>query len=210
MKVQQINQANCYAKKPMKSRVNVKSKPINFNGYDSIMRDIILRDLPNFMDANSAYFKAYNELLNSSGARRGRFFNTLSEIGLYNPTHLVDSLCKPIGELSSPLRDVILDTKGKLNEPLLTLSKDVGLFIGNYGKIGFFNSIFNLQDAANDIRIILQNGPNQEFVVSRYKKSGYKVEQRIGNSVTESTFPYYNRSSKKQYNMGDTHVPVGP
>ena len=210
MKVQQINQANYYAKKPIKSRVDVKSKPINFNGYDSIMQDIILRDLPNFMEANSAYFKAYNELLKSSGARRGRFFNTLSEIGLHNPTHLVDSLCKPIGELSSPLRDVILDTNGKLNEPLLTLSKDVGLFIGNYGKRGFFNSIFNLQDAASDIRIILQNGHNQEFVVSRYKKSGYKVEQRIGNSVTESMFPYYNRSSKKKFNMGDTHVPVGP
>ncbi len=214
MRVQQVNQFSYNTNKPLRSRVNstqAMNEPISFRGYESVLSEIISMDLPNIRVVNNAFYKALRALLNSPNATKGRYFKTLMVDNITGVDSIIEPLRKPLSEMSSGMRDIVIDTKDKYQEPLITIGKDKGLYIRNVGKIGFWNDMFESQNAKNDIRVVLCNGSNQEFVVSKSKKSGQlQVKQTSGNYTTESTYDLFSRSSRKTTDMGATHVPVGP
>ncbi len=212
MKVQQINHQG-YDVKPLISRVNskqVKTTQISFKGYESALREIISMDFANVVEVKDAYERVFNELLNTPNVAKGRYFNVFSKYCLSSAERIVDILRKPIAKLSAEYRDIIIGTLEKAEEPILTISKNKGLFIENRGKVGFLNNVFNLQDAENDIRVVLRDGYDTEFNVSRLKRGMLKLEQRAGNYITESRYNIYSLDKRRKIDMGDSIAPVWP
>ena len=212
MRVQQVNQFSYNTNKPLRSRVNstqAKNEPISFRGYESVLSEIISMDLPNIRVVNSAFYKALKALLNSPNATKGRYFKTLMIDNITGVDSIIEPLRKPLSEMLPGLRNIVIDTEDIYQEPLITLADNKGLYIRNVGKIGFWNYMFNSQNAKNDIRVVLCDN-NRAFIVSKLKRSQLKVEQKNGNYITESIFDPYSCDSRRIIDAGETHVPVGP
>ena len=118
--------------------------------------------------------------------------------GTWNVGLSIDQLTRPIKEVPSFLRDIVFKSEDE-NISLIKIGSEDALCMYNLGKFGFFNCIFNSQDAKTDIRFAFQNDCDK-YEIGSNKDGGLKVRQETRYSWAE-TILYSN--SVYSYKDGD-------
>ena len=151
-----------------------------FKSYESLLHNIATKKLENSIKVSRAFQKLYASL-----EKEGKVVDSTAKRVLYDFNAYTDTqgfLCKigkPIREMESRLRDLCIKAD---NGEVVILNKgaDNELALRNYGKHGFFNTIFGIESAKQDVRLVFSSGNSCiEFGVK--KDGGYYIEQSNGN-----------------------------
>lgn len=166
------------------------NKQTSFNGYQESLHEAIGAKFNYSSEVNYAIRELYNELLTTSGTRRTPLFDLFNRWMSFSPVEFIKELCKPIDQLKPEFRDIVLDSS-KQAVSVLDGEGRKGIYIKNNGKQGFFNYLFNNQNAKNDVNLVLYSDFND--LILGTKKDKYVIfEQKRENSWNVN---YYDFSS---------------
>ncbi len=191
MRIQSISEYNYYRSnlqptKKTEAYVNQQSFGSNFG---MIMERVLCRDLRCRADVERSISDLYYSVVNEKGITKTPEQPILSEWLGIKGTSLIEELCKPIAKVRSEFRDIIFKSQEEL-VPIIKKGNDNLLYISNFGKHGFWNTVFERESATNDMRIVFLSR-NGSFEIGVNKK---------GNLVSEQ---YFNSGywKKNTYNM---------
>ena len=203
MKIQPISRPVCYSRQNVMTNKtkSINSNNVSFNGYSDVMNEALEATLNNRADVAKHAKNLFLSLIKEKDVVKKPIFDTVKDWLNTSAINFVEELCKPIAEVKSSLRDIVFDSK----EDLLTVLEgpnDNEVFIVNLGKHGFWNNMFEIESARNDVRLSFvsnrgtfevgttKNGnleAGQYFKTGSWQKSifneqGIKVKQKSGYS----------------------------
>lgn len=193
MQVQRVNSVSFYNNSVRKIS---KPKAPSFNGYIDVMSKVVKRDLKDVSDVSNAFGDLYSALKSSPEVKVSPDLSLLEKNGLLSINSFMKKICAPIAKVPSELRDLVF----KSEEESIELLKDEylgSLSMCNFGKKGFFNNLFNSQDAKSDIKFLFSTPVNDSFEVGITGNGGLQVEQVNYPNWIKSEFDFISRSSQK-------------
>ena len=205
MQIQKINMISFDKKNSIQK---TKHNTPAFKGYGETMTNVVKRDLKDLTDVSSAFRDLYNALKSSSEVKISPELALLESHGLMHISDFMEKICAPIAQVPSSLRDIVFKTEEE-NINLLENDEVGHLLICNFGKKGFLNSIFNSQDARNDIKFLFSSPTYDSFEIGINKNGGLHVEQIDYPNYIISDFGILSRRSKKTGTY-DTTTPILP
>ena len=167
----------------------------NFYGYKESMHSAVREKFNNSSEVNNTVKTLYNELINSDGINKNPIFSFFDEwIKTKGPIELLKELCKPPKKMNPTFRDIILGVNG---ESIFVLTDKTwnNFIINNFGKRGFFNSLFNNKSARDDIRLFFTSG--DESLELRLKKNNSVILEQCDHECTCKS--YFSPSTGKKY-----------
>ena len=194
MQVQKISTIT-YNKNNSIKKTNYQKAPA-FKGYKEVLENVVKRDLKDVNDVSSAFGDLCRALKSSPGVKISPELALLEENGFKQIHTFMEKICAPIAKVPSLLRDIVFKTE---NDNIILLEKDnVGsLMMCNFGKRGFLNSIFNSQDAKNDIKFLFSSPDTDCFEISLTKEGRLHVEQIDFPHWRHSEYGIFSRFKEK-------------
>ena len=207
MKIFSVSGYNLYANNNIKSRKSdFKTDSIGFKrNYEQTMRAVLERDIKSRQELNKAMTDLFLSLTKETEVVKTPFYESLAPRFSTLAIHLVEDLCKPIAKVSSELRDIVFKTQEQY-VTVLEKGEDSSLYIMNFGKHGFWNTIFERESARNDIKIVFAS-KDGTFEVGTNKKGNLVSEQcwQTGYWKKNEYATWGDRISEK---TGDASEPV--
>lgn len=194
MKIQSINNVYC-------------QKPLSFRGYKESMSDAIRANFNYKSEVNGIIKDLFEELQATEGTKKHPAFDILNEWISERPIAFIKEICEPLGKMKPTFRDLIIDSECDII-PILEKSDDNVVFLSNYGKLGFLNTLFNNQNAKNDIRLFLKS-QDSYLELSMTKRGNIVLEQSHQGFWEKS---YFNSIDGKKYltKKGNAKIDLPP
>ena len=173
----------------------------NFYGYKESMHSAVKEKFNNCNEIDNTMKKLYNELAISEGINKTPMFSVFDEwIKTKGPIALLKELCKPPQKMDSTFRDIILGVNG---ESIFVLTDKTwnNFIINNFGKRGFFNSLFNNKSARDDIRLFFTSG-DESLELKLKRNNSIILEQWDDECMYKS---YFSPSTGKKYKTKFSH-----
>ena len=182
MRVQIINGYNSVCSI---NRVNKKVIKDNttFKSYNEAVKKIAGENIKTEAKAAEAFAFLINELLNESEKTTNLDWKMVKPYILGGMRTFLEEITKPIAQVKSELRNLIFDSK--LDElPLIKKEGKPALSLFNWGKQGFWNSIFESESAKNDVRIDFF-APDASVNLGLEKNGALYLEQNVKGEKTQ-------------------------
>ena len=169
-------------------------KNISFKQFEQVLDKVVSTELTSGKHAVQLFSDLYKALINTPNITKMPDLTTFTQCNLsvWNVASFINALSKPIKEVPGFLRDIVFKSEDE-NISLIKMGSEDALCMYNLGKFGFFNCLFNSQDAKSDIRFAFQN-KNNRFEIGSTKKGLLKVRQECYRDWCE--YILYNDSVK--------------
>ena len=178
MRIQPITEHGYYNRTKSVScqKTNLKTNSTAFKGhYEDVMWDVLKRDLTSRVDVEKAMSELFFAITKENGYTKAPLYDSLWDWVAVKGTYLVEELCKPIAKVRSDFRDIIFQTQDN-NLSIVEKDEDSLIYIINFGKHGFWNSVFDNEAATNDMRVVFTS-KDGTFEVGTDKKGKLVSEQ---------------------------------
>ena len=209
MRIQAITEQGYYLRNKSinRKKSNLKTDLTSFKGnYEQTMRNVLSRDLMSRADVEKAMSDLYFAVADERGITKTPLYYDLSEWLALKGTYLIEELCKPIAKVRSDFRDIIFKSQDE-NLPIIKQGDDKLLYIINFGKHGFWNSVFEKESATNDMRVVFSS-EGGTFEVGTNKKGKLISEQSWHSGYWKKNAYNWFSGDRISEKTGDASEPV--